>query len=191
MYQRAGDRALNTSGQRYIIAVMGIPGAGKSTIARTLERELGLRRVCRDLIRRAMFPSSNFSRLEKRAAFRAVLLATEINCLLDAPSVLDGMTFSRRKDFDAVAEIAARHEFVVLPLLVECGSATARQRIEADMVDGAHPAGDRRPALVDAVVARFQTPPDSTIRIDGEAELEVMCAQARASVAAWRAKRSV
>lgn len=176
---------MNLPAPRLVVALMGIPGAGKSTIARGLERELGLRRVCRDTIRRAMFPTSNYSRMEKRAAFRAVLLALEINCLLDASSVLDGMTFSRRKDFDAVAELAGRLGFSVLPLLVECRPALARQRIEADMVHGVHPSGDRRPALVDAVVSRFQALPAGTIRIDGESAIDVMCAQARASVSAW------
>ena len=122
--------------------------------------------------------------------FRAVLLALEINCLLDASSVLDGMTFSRREDLDAVAALAAKHRFAVLPLLVECRPSLARERIERDLARGAHAAGDRRPALVDAVVAQFETPPEGTIRIDGEAPESGMCAQAVAAVATWREARA-
>ena len=66
---------MNASGERIVVALMGVPGAGKSTLARTLEREFALRCVCRDAIRAAMFPACEFSYLEKRAAFRAVLLA--------------------------------------------------------------------------------------------------------------------
>src|SRR6478736_4260144 len=74
-----------------IVTLIGLPGAGKSTVARTLERRLGLRRVCRDAIRQAMFPRCDYTFIEKRAAFRTVLLAVEINCLLGEPTVIDGM----------------------------------------------------------------------------------------------------
>jgi len=176
-------------GERIVVALMGVPGAGKSTLARALEGEFALRRVCRDAIRAAMFPACEFSYIEKRAAFRAVLLALEINCLLDASSVLDGMTFSRREDLDAVAALAEKHRFAMLPLLVECRPSVARQRIERDLARGEHLAGDRRPALVDAVVARFDVPPEGTLRIDGEAPEREMCTQAIAAVAGWRGAR--
>lgn len=45
------------SGRRpLVVALIGLPGAGKSTVARALEQQLGLRRVCRDAIRHALFP---------------------------------------------------------------------------------------------------------------------------------------
>src|SRR5690349_10105105 len=76
-----------------VVALIGLPGAGKSLVARALEDQLGLRRVCRDAIRHAMFPKCSYSFAEKRAAFRGMLLALEINCMLGASSVLDGVTF--------------------------------------------------------------------------------------------------
>ena len=65
---------------------MGLPGAGKSTVACAIEGRLQMRRVCRDAIRAAMFPHYDHSYVEKRAAFRSVLLALEINCALGASS---------------------------------------------------------------------------------------------------------
>src|SRR5215475_610844 len=149
-----------------IVTLIGLPGAGKSTVARTLERRLGLRRVCRDAIRRAMFPRCGYTFIEKRAAFRTVLLAVEINCLLGEPSVIDGMTFSRREDFDEVAALADRHGFDVLPLLIDCPPALARERIARDLANASHPAEDREPELVDIVARRFDAPPKAAIRID-------------------------
>jgi predicted kinase len=167
-----------------IVALMGLPGAGKSTVARTLERRLGLRRVCRDAIRQAMFPRCDYTFIEKRAAFRTVLLAIEINCLLDEPSVIDGMTFSRREDFDEVAALAERHGFDVLPLLIDCPPALARERIARDLADRRHPAEDREPELVDIVARRFDAPPAAAIRIDAARPMEEVCRLAVAEVAA-------
>lgn len=170
-----GNRAL-------IVTLIGLPGAGKSTVARTLERRLGLRRVCRDAIRQAMFPRCDYTFIEKRAAFRTVLLAVEINCLLGESSVVDGMTFSRREDYDEVAALADRHGFDVLPLLIDCPPALARERIARDVADGRHPAEDREPELVDIVARRFDAPPAAAIRIDAARPMEEVCRLAVAEV---------
>ena len=167
-----------------IVTLIGLPGAGKSTVARTLERRLGLRRVCRDAIRHAMFPRCAYTFIEKRAAFRTVLLAIEINCLLGEPSVIDGMTFSRREDFDEVVALADRHGFDVLPLLIDCPPALARERIARDLADRRHPAEDREPELVDIVARRFDAPPAAAIRIDAARPMEEVCRLALAEVAA-------
>jgi predicted kinase len=175
--------AIDKPGRRpCIVAVMGLPGAGKSTVARAIEQELRMRRVCRDAIRAAMFPRCDHSFVEKRAAFRSVLLALEINCALEASSVVDGMTFSRRDDYERVAALAAEHGAEILPLLVACTPAQARERIARDAsID--HPAGDRRPALVDEVAARFEAPPPHAVSVDASQPLEQMCRQAVAAVA--------
>jgi predicted kinase len=177
------DRADRES-RALIVTLIGLPGAGKSTVARTLERRLGLRRVCRDAIRQAMFPRCDYTFIEKRAAFRTVLLAVEINCLLGEPTVIDGMTFSRREDHDEVVALADRHGFDVLPLLIDCPAALARERIARDLADGRHPAEDREPELVDIVARRFDAPPSAAHRIDAARPMEEVCRLAVAEVAA-------
>jgi len=177
------------SSRALIVALIGLPGAGKSTIARVLERRLGMRRVCRDAIRHAMFPHCDYSFVEKRAAFRTVLLAVEINCLLGESSVIDGMTFSRREDYDQVVALADAHGYDVLPLLIDCPPELARQRIardlvSADLLGAGHYAEDREPELVDIVARRFDTPPAAAIRIDATRPMPEVCRLAVAEVAA-------
>ena len=189
--QSRDEQASAGAARALIVPLIGLPGAGKSTIARTLETRLGLRRVCRDAIRRAMFPHCNYSFVENRAAFRTVLLAVEINCLLGESSVIDGMTFSRRADYDQVVALADAHGFDVLPLLIDCPPALARERIARDLLDGRHPATDRVPELVDIVARRFDAPPAAAIRIDAARPIEEMCGLAIAEVAARLGKDRV
>ncbi|MGN6521578.1 MAG: AAA family ATPase [Dokdonella sp.] len=166
------------------VALMGLPGAGKSTVARALVAELGLRRVCRDEIRAAMFPQCDFSFIEKHAAYRGVLLAVEINCLLGASSVIDGMTFSRREDYERLCELARKHCFTAMALLLDCPPATARRRVAEAALRRAHPARDRSPGLVDAVAARFEAPPADAVLIDATLPAADVCRRAVEAVRA-------
>jgi predicted kinase len=167
-----------TQARLVVVALIGLPGAGKSTIARTLESELGLHRICRDAVRRSMFPRCSDSPAEKHAAFRAVLAALQVNCAMGRCSVLDGLTFSRAADLQAVQRASAPAE--LLPILVECPPALARERVAADTD---HPAPDRTPALVDAVQARFDPPPAGCAVIDARLPLAELQSLAVALVA--------
>lgn len=163
---------------------MGLPGAGKSTIARVLVDRFGLRQVCRDAIRRAMFPQCDYSFIEKRAAFRGVLLAVEINGLLGKASVVDGMTFSRREDRDRLADVTRQHGFDLFWLLAACDPARARMRIANDRLHAMHTALDRTPALVDTMAGCFEDLPSGVVRIDANGSAERMCEAAINAVAA-------
>ena len=167
----------------FIVATMGLPGAGKSIIARAIEDQLGLRRICRDQIRAAMFPRCNFSFIEKRAAYRSLLLALEINCMLGVGSVLDGMTFSRRSELDRVAEVGAKHGIVTIPLLVDCPVQIARERVARDLATNRHLAGDRTPETVNDVMARREPAPEGTLIVDATLPAAQMC---RAAIALLR-----
>ena len=166
-----------------VVAVMGLPGAGKSVVARALEDQLLLRRICRDTIRAAMFPRCDHSFIEKRAAWRTVLLALEINCMLRVGSVIDGTTFSRRSELERVAAIGASHRIVTIPLFVDCPPEIARERVARDLAANRHAARDRTPDLVNDVLARREPPPAEALRVDGSLPAAQLC---RVAVAAIR-----
>lgn len=167
-----------------VVALIGLPGAGKSTVARALEDHLRLRRICRDAIRAAMFPRCSYSFLEKRAAFRGVVQALEINCMLGVSSVLDGMTFSARADYERIVEAVQPFGFAMLPLWVDCSLERARERVQRDLAANRHRAADRTPDLVEEVRHRAQPPPADALRIDAEQPASAMCREAVRLVAA-------
>ena len=162
-----------------VVALMGLPGAGKSTVSGHLATKLGLRRVDRDEIRAALFPRCDYSVLEKRAAFRSLLHALEVNCALGHSSVIDGMTFSRRRDLERVARTVEPFNARLLPIWLEVPPDVARARIARDLAAGhPHVAGDRKPALVDEVLQRLQQPDARVVVVDASKPAEQVCALA-------------
>ena len=169
-----------------VVALIGLPGAAKSVVARALEDQLGLRRVDRDTIRHAMFPKCSYSFAEKRAAFRSMLLALEINCMLGASSVIDGVTFSRRRDLMRVDSVIGRYKFTPIPIFLDCPADLARARIASDVENNRHLARDRTPDVVSEVLVRFDAPPPNALVIDASKPADEMCRVALAAVAAIR-----
>jgi predicted kinase len=160
---------------------MGVPGAGKSTVARHLLATLPLHRVDRDAIRAALFPRCEFTPQEKAAANAAVSAAVAANCALGRASLVDGMTFARARDLEALREITRAAGLHLLVLHLDCPLAVAQARIAA-AGDEAHDAADRTPALAAEVAARFDAPPADACRIDAEHDAAQVCAEALAAV---------
>lgn len=150
---------------------MGLPGAGKSTLARALARRAHLARVDRDAIRADLFPHGCASVAEKRAANARVW--REVGALLARGRgvVVDGMTFAARAQRAQARRIARRHGARCVELFLECPAALARERIATD---GAHSAPDREPALVDRVARRFAAVSRATARLDARRSTAVL-----------------
>ena len=170
-------------GRRVVVALIGLPGAGKSVVARAIADQLGLRRVDRDAIRHAMFPRCSYSFVEKRASFRALLLALEMNCMLGESSVIDGCTFSRRSDLERVDAIVRAQGFQAIPVFLDCPSDVARARIAHDVAQNRHLARDRTPEIVAEVLARMEPPPPGSLVIDATLPAAEVCRLAVESIA--------
>lgn len=161
-----------------VVALMGVPGAGKSAVAARLREALGVAVVDRDAIRAAMFPACAFTEAEKSAANAAVREAVAANCALGRTSVVDGLTFARAADLDALRARVEAAGGTLLPLLLDCPVPVAQARI----ANQPHVAADRGPALVGEVAARFEAPPADARRIAADRPLDQVCADAIALV---------
>ena len=167
-----------------VVALIGLPGSGKSIAARALQDQMGLRRVCRDTIRQAMFPRCSYSFAEKRAAFRSLLLAVEVNCMLGESSVIDGVTFSRHSDLQRVDAAIRRYGCLPIPIYLDCPPDVARARIADDIANNRHLARDRTPEIVADVMVRFDPPPANAIVINSDIDASDLCRMVIGAVAA-------
>jgi 2-C-methyl-D-erythritol 4-phosphate cytidylyltransferase len=145
---------------------MGLPGAGKSTLARALCRRLGYARVDRDALRLVLFPRPCYSAKEKAAVNAAVWRAAGERLRARRSVVLDGMSFASRADRRAARALARRAGARCVEVLVDCPVALAQRRVARG---GPHPAGDRDAALVAAVAARFAPAGPRALRVDARA----------------------
>jgi predicted kinase len=152
-----------------VVVLMGLPGAGKTPVARRLADALGARMISRDAIRAAMFDPPHYTDEEKQAAFEALLAALDVTLTAGMPAVLDGLPFARPEQLEAVQAIAARRGKRVVTVLLDVPVAVARARVAAD-VDRGRPAADRSPEDVSAIAARFAAPPAGTLVVDAAQE---------------------
>ena len=170
--------------QTAVVALIGIPGSGKAHVAEALVAQLGMRRVNRDSIRDAMFPECTYSFAEKRAAFRALLLAVEINCVLGQSTVIDGVSFSRRRDLQRLDGVIRRHGVLPIPVYLDCSVDTARVRITQQLQ--ANPNLAREPEIAAEVRAHFDTPPPNALAINANLPLDEVARIAVAAIAQMR-----
>jgi predicted kinase len=162
-------------GRAVVIALMGLPGAGKSTVAEALVRARpALVLLSRDALRRELIAEPAYDDDEKRALLAALLERLDAHLAAGRSVVLDGLTLSRSADRRAVEAAAARRGARALLALVEVGEGEARRRIAGA---GGHLAADRTPDLVTEVAARFEPPEAGVVRLDGTRAPDALAAQ--------------
>lgn len=150
-----------------VVALMGIPGSGKTTLAEILAPRVPARTVSRDAVRDAMFRPCSFTDTEKAAAFDAVLQAIAANCVLGCSTVVDGMPFSRAGELEAVSQASEAHGGRTLPVFCRVAVEEAQRRVRAQRRDAEPMADDRDEGLVVDVARRFRSLPEGALELDG------------------------
>lgn len=165
-----------------IVLMAGLPGTGKSTLARELAARTSGRVLSKDEIRHAIFHPDEIEYSSRQDDYCLhVMLGTAGYLLMrnpGRPMFLDGRPFSRRYQIENVIAATASLQQSWRILECICSDETARRRLAADAEGGTHPAGNRDYQLYLEVKARFEAIVHAKTVIDTEQTLESCVQQA-------------
>jgi predicted kinase len=143
-----------------LIAMAGLPGTGKTTLALRLATELGGVVLSKDQVRAALFPTPvlDYSTAENEISMDAIFTAAAYirKTFPERPVLIDGRTFLRSYQIHDLLALARSLDET--PRIIECvcSDETAGQRLEADQTAGTHPAKNRTYALYLTVKANAE-----------------------------------
>jgi len=146
----------------------GLPGTGKSTLARAIAERLGAAVLDKDRVRGALFPGAltDYTAQQDELCMRAMLEAAAYLTELERVEYIffDGRTFSRQAQIEDVLLAAARAGARWRVVHVKCADAVAEERLARS--DPSHPAQNRDAALYRRIKQQFEPITQAKLEVD-------------------------
>lgn len=163
-----------------LVMMTGLPGSGKSTIARALASETGGHVLGKDPIRAALFEPGRVAYTAEQDDFvMELMLETAAHLFAETPDLtifLDGRAFSRVYQRERVLILAKAMRWPLRVLHCVCSEVVAAKRLQA----APHPAQNRDFNLYLALKRRFEQLREPHLILDTDEPLEACLHQARA-----------
>ncbi len=111
-----------------LVVVCGLPGVGKTTVARMIADRLGVEPLRTDVVRRELFPVPDYTDEERRAVYEALFDRARTRLDRGANVVLDG-TFAEATPRERTHELATAAGTERRLVEVTCEESVVRERI--------------------------------------------------------------
>ncbi len=169
-----------------IVVMAGLPGTGKTTLARELARRTSGRVLSKDEFRHAIFLPEEIEYSSRQDDFCLQLILETAGYILGKDPrrivFLDGRPFSRRYQVENVLNAARSLHQSWRILECVCSQESSRQRLGADAAARSHVAGNRDFQLYLDARARFEAITLPKIVIDTDLPLDHCVAHALAAL---------
>src|SRR5271155_3697138 len=170
-----------------IVLMAGLPGSGKTALARELAKSTSGRVISKDEVRHSLFYADEIEYTSRQDDFCLQIMLETTEYLLQRDRnrtlFLDGRPFSRRYQIENVVSAADRlkHQWRIIECV--CPDEIARQRLEQQSAEGAHRAANRDYKLYLEVRSRFEAITLPKTVIDTREPLQVCVEQALKALA--------
>jgi len=169
-----------------LVLMAGLPGTGKTTLARELAARTSGRVLSKDELRHALFSDAEIEYSSRQDDFCLQVMLETAGYLVQQDSsriiFLDGRPFSRRYQIDNVVNAATSLHQSWRILECVCSEDDAKQRLEQQAMAGKHPAGNRNFQLYLEVKSRFEAITLPKTVIDTGQSLQTCVEQALAAI---------